>query len=143
MPANLSELLQKANRQTLTTAFNAHGGNTARSFGVVNSRTNGRRLSFSKKLCEDLHLEDTVEISPVIEDNVLMIGKDLPVDPEKKFVCNLKGEDSRKISYCGGLVQDLTAWFDLDYSKCTSKSFTAIELMDAGNGTKMAVVTLK
>lgn len=143
MPVNLAELLQKANRQTLTTAVNAHGGNSSRSFGIVNSRTNGRRLSFSKKLCEDLHLETTVEISPVIEDNVLMIGKNLPDGLENKFTCNLKGEDSRKVSYCGGLVQDLTAWFNLDYSKCTSKSFTAIEMMDAGNGTKMAVVTLK
>ena len=143
MPVNLEALMNKANRQTLTTTANAHGGNSARSFGIVNSRANGKRVSFSKKLCEDLKLENTVEISPVIEDGVVMIGKDLPVISDNKFVCNLKGEDSRKISYCGGLVQDLTAWFNLDYSKCTSKSFTAIEMMDAGNGTKMAIVTLK
>lgn len=143
MPVSLSDLVNKVNNQTLNTANRGHGGNSARSFGIVNSKTNGRRLSFSKKLCEDLKLEDTVEISPVIEDNIVMIGKNLPVAEKNKFSCTLKGEDSRKVSYAGGLVQDLTAWFNLDYSNCTSKSFTDMYIMDAGNGTDMAVVTLK
>lgn len=140
---SLNDLINKVDNQTLNAPNRGHGGHSARSFGIVNSKANGRRMSFSKKLCEDLELEDTVEISPVIEDHVVMIGKNLPVAEKNKFPCTLKGEDSRKVSYTGGLVQDLTAWFDLDYSNCTSKSFTDMYIMDASNGTDMAVVTLK
>ena len=140
---SLNDLINKVDQQTLNAPYRGHGGHSARSFGVVNSKANGRRLSFSKKLCEDLKLEDSVEISPVIDENIVLIGKNLPVDERKKFSCTLKGEDSRKISYAGGLVQDLTVWFNLDYSNCTSKSFTDMYIMDAGNGTDMAVVTLK
>ena len=143
MPVNLEALLNKANNQTLSTSINAHGAHSVYSFGIVNSKANGRRLSFSKKLCEELNLEDTVEISPVIEENIVMIGKNLPVINKNKFVCSLKGEETRKISYAGVLVQNLTAWFGLDYSKCTSKSFTAIEFMVGSNGTKMALVSMK
>ena len=143
MPVNLEALMNKVNSQTLNTSIPANGGNSAHSFGIVNSKANGRRLSFSKKLCEDLALEDTVEISPVLEDNSVLIGKNLPVIQKNKFPCKLKGEDTRKVSYTSDLVQNLTFWFNLDYSKCTSKSFTNIEIMDAGNGTDMAVVRLK
>ena len=143
MPVNLEALKSKVNSQTLNTPVSVHGGHSARSFCIVNSKANGRRFSFSKKLCEDLALRDTVEISPVLEDNSVLIGKNLPVVQKNKFTCKLKGEDTRKVSYAGTLVQNLTAWFNLDYSNCTSKSFTDIEIIDAGNGTDMAIVTLK
>lgn len=107
------------------------------SFGVVNSKNNGKRLSFSKALVAALDLEDTVELLPAAADGVLFAAKELPADVS--FKGKLSGE-GKKICYSGSLVGLITSSFNLDYSGGkTSKSFSNIEIQDV-DGIKVAAI---
>ena len=103
----------------------------AYSFGIVNSRNNGKRLTISKALAAALELTDYVEFAPVPKEGVLIIGKKLPVKNASDG--NLTGED-KKICYFSQMVQTLTKLFGLDFSKHTSMSFSDIEVEDRDEG---------
>lgn len=106
------------------------------SFGVVNSKNNGKRLSFSKALVAALDLEDTVELLPAAADGVLFVAKKLPT--EVSFEGKLSG-DGKKLCYSGSLVALVTESFKLDFSEKTSMSFAHVEIQDV-DSTKVAAI---
>lgn len=106
------------------------------SFGIVNSKNNGKRLSFSKALVAALDLEDTVELLPAAADGVLFVAKKLPTDVS--FEGKLTG-DGKKLCYSGSLVALVTESFKLDFSEKTSMSFAHVEIQDV-DGTKVAAI---
>lgn len=134
--SKLSNIFQKINDQNLT--LNSGSSNSGYSFGIVNSVDNGKRISFSKRLCEKLGLRETVELAPVLVDGDLIIGTDLQVDKDHKMVLDLKGAN-KKISYDSAAVITLTDLFKLDYSNKTSMSFSNV-VIENENGIVYAVV---
>ena len=106
------------------------------SFGIVNSRHNGKRLSFSKALVVALDLEGTVELLPAAADGVLFVAKKLPADIS--FEGKLSGE-GKKLCYSGSLVALVTEAFKLDFSEKTSMSFSHVEIQDV-DGIKVAAI---
>lgn len=105
-------------------------GNSMYSFGIVNSKNNGKRLTFSKALSTKLSLEDHVELLTLEEEHLLFIGKNLTAD--QPLEGRLSGED-KKICYSGPLVAVLTDVFGLDFSKRASMSFSNITFHTDGD----------
>ena len=125
---NFSEALAKAaaderNHTFVSTASGIY------SFGVVNN-INGKRLSISKALAKALGLENYIEILPSFDENVLFVGKKIPVD--KPFFGTLSGSD-KKICYSTELVTRVTTAFNLDFSTKTSMSVSDVEITEIGD----------
>ena len=68
---NINSTLTKAQSLSLPTITSISHGSSKFSFGVVNSKKNGKRLSFSKALVAKLELTDKTYITPVKEDGVI------------------------------------------------------------------------
>lgn len=132
---NFSEALAAAAVDERNHTFVSTTASGPISFGVVNN-VNGKRLSISKALAEALALEDRMEILPSFEENVLFVGKKLPVD--KSFPGKLSGTD-KKICYSAELVERVTTAFNLDFSGKTSMSVNTIEFTEI-EGNTVAVV---
>ena len=131
------ETIKKAQAVTLPSLTTTGRGNGKYSFGIVNSKRNGKRLSFSKALVAKLELEDTAYITPVKEDGVIILAGTRLFDC---YSCDLRG-DGKKISYCAGVVETLTEIFSLDFSQHVSMSFNNIEF-DEHEGVAVAVIAL-
>ena len=123
-----------ANAPTITASA---GGDF--SFGIVNSESNGKRVSVSKSLSKKLELTDNLAILPMIEDGVVLLAKELPF-PATSHV-SIRGKD-KKIAYSASLVQLLTEVFALDYSARTSMSFSDIDF-DTVDDVPVAIVTIR
>lgn len=74
MPVNSTALLSKANNVKKITMGNTSGGNAKKSITVVYN-VNGKRITISKALAEALKLEATAQLSFVIDDGVILLGK--------------------------------------------------------------------
>ena len=107
------------------------------SFGIVNS-INGKRLSFSKALSQNIDLANKVCILMVPEQHKLLISNE-PLS-DRSSIASVNGKD-KKICYSAELVAIITQAFKLDFSEKTSMSFNTIDF-DTVNGVKVAVVTL-
>ena len=114
------------------------GGSKKYSFGVVNSKNNGKRLSFSKALAKELDLEEKFNIMPLSSKGVLMVAKKLPFG--RVSVGTLKG-DEKKICYGADLVELVTGCFGLDFAERTSMSFSDIEFNEK-DGVKVALIDM-
>lgn len=137
MTNNKLDIIKKAQTVTLPSTTTTCRSNSKLSFGVVNSKTNGKRLSFSKALVTKLELKDAAYITPIKEDSVIIVaGAQL----FESYKCDLRGND-KKLSYCSGVVETLTEIFSLDFSQHVSKSFTKIEF-DEHEGVPVAVIAL-
>lgn len=123
---NFKELFAEIETDDTLPMVSGNGGSNVLSFGVVNSESNGKRISISKALCEKLGLEKEAQIAIVPSKGVIVVAKELTSKNICK--CKLRGERGRKISYNSGLVRTLTETFDLDFSKRTSITFTDIEV---------------
>ena len=134
---NINSTLTKAQSLSLPTITSISHGSSKFSFGIVNSKRNGKRLSFSKALVAKLELEDTVYITPVKEDGVIILAGTRLFE---SYECNLRGDD-KKLSYNSGVVETLTELFGLDFSQHVSKSFTKIDF-DEHEGVPVAIVSL-
>ena len=134
---NINSTLTKAQSLSLPTITSISHGSSKFSFGIVNSKRNGKRLSFSKALVAKLELEDTVYITPVKEDGVIILAGTRLFDC---YSCDLRGDD-KKISYSSGVVEALTEIFGLTFGKHVSMSFNSIEF-DEHEGVPVAIVTL-
>ena len=137
MPVNLNNLKLKAAQTTLKAPVTTGSG--AYSVGIVNSRNNGKRVSLSKALCEKLGLTEKAAFMPIADEKVLLIGKTLSFCTP--LVGKLSGE-GKKLCYNSGIVASLTAEFGLDFSSCTSMSFSKVEFETDENGEIIAVVTI-
>ena len=137
MPVDFYTLKQKAAQNTLKPQVTA--GNSTYSVGIVNSKYNGKRVSLSKALSSKLELSDTAAFMPIAEDRVLLIGKSLSFC--EPIVGKLSGGD-KKFCYNSGLVLTLTEEFGLDFSSCTSKSYSKIQIQKDESGEMIAIVSI-
>ena len=78
MKYSIENLLAKANATNIPVVNAAAGGSSKYSMGIVNSKDNGKRLTFSKALSAKLGLTETVQMLPLIEEGVLLVAKELP-----------------------------------------------------------------
>ena len=109
------------------------------SVGIVNNK-NGKRISISKLLAKRLGLTDCVDIVALEEDNIILLGKNLPFN-DVKVTCKVSGDD-KKIVYNSQLVQDLSEIFAIDYKGQTSRAFSEVSI-HVDNNTVMAAVVIK
>ena len=92
------------------------------SISIVNN-VNGKRVTISKSVADHLELSDFVIAKLSVEKRKLVLGRVLPFPGASKV--NLSGS-GKKIAYNSEFVQVLTKAFDLDFTKCTSRSFSDI-----------------
>ena len=130
----LDELISKANNNSNSTVVST--GASKYSISIVNN-INGKRLTVSKALSSDLHLNDTAYFLPVEETGQLLIAGS-PIG--KANPCCLSGAD-KKICYNASLVKMLTESFKLDFSSKTSMCFSDIYI-DKSTGSPVAVVNM-
>ena len=105
------------------------------SVSIVNN-VNGKRVTLSKALAEHLELSDSVSVMPSAKSHKLVLGKALPFPGASKV--NLSGT-SKKIAYNADLVQIITKAYNLDFTSCTSRSFSDITF-DVLEGVPIAFV---
>lgn len=118
--------------------ISSHNGAGTMSLGIVNSKSNGRRLTLSKSLSKALDLEDTAYILPMASSDVVLITKD-KVFPSSSLL-TLSGDD-KKIIYNSDAVHTLTKLFELDFSNRTSLSISDVTIEDH-DGTPVAIVDM-
>ncbi len=108
------------------------------SLSIVNSETNGKRISFSKALSAKLDLSDKVSILPNIKTGELIVSK--KIKSEKAYHGKLSGKD-KKLCYNASMVQLVTQAFGLDFSERVSRSFSTIRFLEDGDDV-VAFITL-
>lgn len=138
MKYNIEELLELAS-QSETPVIRNTASNGKYSFSVVNSDSNGKRISISKALAEALDLEDGVSLLPVQEEGLLMLSKK-PLSA-KASSGKLNGS-GKKLCYNAGLVRLITDTFRLDFSDHVSLSFSDIAVQES-EGEPVAVVVMQ
>lgn len=139
MNIDLSDLLKLAEEVKLPTIPTAMGGGSSKlSFGIVNSASNGKRITFSKGLVTALAVTNKAVMLPVKAKDVLMVARVLPF-PAAKSV-DLKGEDGRKIAYDSEMVTLLTKVFDLTFTKHVSAAYNDITIDTLDDGTPVALI---
>ena len=106
------------------------------SFGIVNSRQNGKRCSFSQSLVKKLDLVDEVYAMPALEARKLVIGRVLPFP--SATVLHLRGE-GKKLAYAADFVEMITKMFGLDFSKHVSQTFYDIDF-DKIDGNTVGII---
>lgn len=106
------------------------------SFGVVNSRQNGKRCSFSQSLVRKLDLVNKVYAMPSEKARKLVIGRTLPFP--SAAVLRLSGE-GKKIAYAAHFVEMITEMFGLDFTKHVSQTFYNIDF-DQIDGNTVAII---
>lgn len=113
-------------------------GSSKYSVSVVNSDGNGKRVTLSKALIEELGLEGSVYMLPLADEKVLLLAKTMSFPSASKIVLNSKDQ---RTAYNADAVKLLVDTFGLDYAKCTSKAFNQIEFEDQ-DGITYAAVTM-
>lgn len=135
---NIDSLLAKASAANIPVVTASAGGSNKYSMGVVNSKNNGKRLTFSKALSARLGLTETVHMIPVMDDGVLLVAKELPGNTVS---CGSLSGEEKKICYSAQLVELLTKVFKLDFSEHVSRSFGDVQFETHGDLT-IAVITM-
>lgn len=106
---------------------------------IVNTVKHGRRISMSTELFEHLNKPDSVNIA--VNKTGIAIGTALP-GKHNRFNVRPRGGNAGVI-YAGPLVEEITAFFELDFSNCTSISFPDVKFVDASEQYEAyAIVTL-
>lgn len=99
---------------------------------IVNTSKNGSRAALSKKLTEELGIEeDLSEINVGFTDEGVVLGQSQSFG--ESF--NLKKQGAKHVVYSKGLVEEITAKFGLDFSgSTTSLTFTDGKAYRLGDG---------
>ena len=104
---------------------------------IVNSKKNGKRITFSKELMEELEEPKAVQIS--FHDHEIAVGEDLPNNDHyfhpKKY--GVKG-----VVYSADLVQEITNRFGLDFSDRVSITLVDVQYV-TNNQKKVAIIKVK
>lgn len=137
---NYNELISAAQQVVLPT--NILSNTSKMSFGIVNSKNNGRRLSFSKQLSKNLGLRNrgTVYLVPIASEGIVMIGTKLPFD--NAYIGTVAESDERFTSYCAEAVVGITKIFSLPFGKRKSLSFNRIKMDITTDGIPVALVEM-
>ena len=132
--------LKKAAESTATSLSKCSGTASTYSFGVVNSKRNGKRLTLSKALATALALEDAVELISIPDDGTLLVSKAFP--PGIAVKCSINGDPGEsRICYRTDVVKAIVKDFNLNYDNCTSRSFSKIEI-DKSSEFPVAIITI-
>ena len=91
-------------------------------FGVVNALT-GKRITIPQKVYAKLKEPETVQIALLDED--ILIGESIP-NCKASHLVRQKSNGGVCI-YCAELVKAITEKYQLDFSECTSMTFSDIE----------------
>ncbi|CBH22634.1 protein of unknown function [Acetoanaerobium sticklandii] len=84
---------------------------------------NGKRITFPVDFCEELGVEDKLQIA--IGSDTILVGQELP---SNEIYYSLKKQGRKKIIYSAKLVGELVEAFNLDYSDgSVSKTFSQVE----------------
>lgn len=115
---------------------NSKGGNSVKSFSIVNSN-NGKRVAFSLSLLEELSSPKTLEFATDTKNRKLYVAENLGG--------NFKSQEikygGKGIIYNSTLVEEITKAFELDFSNKTSVSFRDIDVdEDEDTGEKVIIV---
>lgn len=89
---------------------------------VVNSKKNGKRITFSKELMEGLGNPDSIELGCTNEG--ILVGRKLPENGEK---FKLRKSGKKSVIYSAALVEEITEVFELDFSNRVSITFVDAE----------------
>ncbi len=116
----------------------SHGGNSIPSMTIVNSKKNGKRLTFSKALSQKLGLTDSVDILLLKKGTIVIAGN---IDIEQAEAFDLCDDEGRKIIYHAELVKKLASLGKLDFDDRTSYSFRNISFDQHGD-TEIATIDL-
>ena len=109
------------------------------SVSVVNSDGNGKRITLSKSLVEELGLDGHISLIPLKQERVLMLAKTLPFPRASNI--ELTSKDKRT-AYHAEAVKLIVTAFNLNYSGGkTSMSFSDITFTEH-NGISVAIVTI-
>lgn len=150
MPVNTRDLMKKATSIAKVTEGNTSGSTLKMSLSVVYNK-NGKRLTLSKKLVDTLMLTDTAQISFIIEDGVVLLGKNLSANEDERIVLILKDEmdtikgvpTGKKQAYSADAAYIIATSYGLDYTKYSSKSFGSISIDDTDPTSPVAVIIIK
>lgn len=113
------------------------------SMGIVNSKENGKRISFSKALVKALGVTEKIFILPMkIEGMLLLAAKTFPFTAPAASVLQLRGDSGRKIAYASNAVACLTEVFQLDFSQHVSMTFSDIRIEER-DGVTVGVVNMR
>lgn len=107
------------------------------SMGIVNSKSNGRRITLSKSIADKLQIENELFAMPAEGENKLVITKAKVFPNSVKL--NASGEGKKTI-YCGPLVELLTKMFALDFSKNVCKTYSNVSFEEF-KGEQVAVIS--
>ena len=132
---NLFDVAKKVTVPNVT----AKSGNGKLSFGIVNSKANGKRLTFSKALAASLGLDNKVNLIPIEDEHLLLVGKVVPNSAPIEL--NLRDCDGKKLAYNSDVVQLLTDIFELSFETHVSMAFQDISLEDY-DGNPVAIIRL-
>ena len=100
------------------------------SMGIVNSKSNGRRLTLSKSIADKLKIDDELFAMPAEGENKLVITKTKVFPNSVKLTACGEG---KKTIYCGPLVELLTKMFNLDFSKHVSQTYSNVSFEEFKN----------
>ena len=103
---------------------------------IVNSKKNGKRLSFAAEVIKELQVEEDVQIAFVGEGIAILPPSELELEQFK-----LKKDGSKYIIYSSPLVQEITKVYNLDYSNRTSITFPKAKYKKEG-GNKFAYIKI-
>ena len=137
---NYSYYSDKLNQSAPTNLSNCTATNSTYSFGIVNSKRNGKRITLSKSLSAALALESTIELIALPAEGVLLVSKAFPEGTALQ--CAIKGDsDESRICYRTDVVKALVKDFNLDFSTRTSRSYSNITIDKSGD-VPVAIITL-
>lgn len=104
-------------------------------FGVINAPT-GKRVTLTKKIYSKLKEPEAVQVA--LLDEEVLIGEVIPNCKESHLVRQTSNGGGVCI-YCAGLVKAITEKYQLDFSDCSSMTFSDIEYCRQ-DGKRIAVV---
>ena len=124
---DLNDLLRDiTDADTFDFTTSVRSGNGVPSFGIVNSSTNGKRVTLSKALTDALSIKDEMYILPIPSKGIILVSS-ASIHPNAQHF-ELKGEAS-KVCYKSSLVTELAKKFHIDFSKHVSRSFRNIKFI--------------
>ncbi len=122
-------ILDKIKEAQIPHAFTVASNSSSKYSVNIVYNENGKRIALSKALSSKLGLTDKVYMLPLVGDDCIIFGLDIPNDRASKL--KLNGKD-KKICYNAGIVKSLVKAFDLNFDAVTSRSFGDIEFENYG-----------
>ncbi|MGG3162164.1 MULTISPECIES: hypothetical protein [unclassified Geobacillus] len=104
---------------------------------IINSKSNGKRITLSSQLLEKLGCPRRVQFS--FSDDEIAVGEELP---ENTHSFNVNKYGAKGVIYSAGLVQEITERFDLDFTSRVSITFRDVRYVPIGDK-NVAIITVR